>query len=202
VKRVSPNFRVNIKWLWLVLLIALVLVAWQLSSLVQVDAFKVHARVKDTPPGYAHATAHRGRPPPGLVRIADDGGDILYINTDIDFGTVFPGEEVTGHFTVHLKEGYDQVTYSVNMTLKNAAGVTEMREFLVTQRHYGTGDTDSETGNDIADGTIGDWDAEGTLDRDAGDTFDEWWVTFYVPDGLGEYGAEILIIPEPKTTVD
>ena len=203
----SPNFRVNIKWLWLVLLIALVLVAWQLSSLVQVDAFKVHAQVKDTPPGYAKATANRGSPPPGMVKIAG-GQNFLYINTDIDFGTVFPGEVVSGSFTVNLIVDDDvdyTITLSENATCASDPDCNDIRPYILVQKIQTAGDMDDDP--DHAHGVfvppdyLEDYEAEGDL-TDETDEFDIWTVTFYVPDVLGEYQAIIVIVPEEEITVD
>ncbi len=131
-----------------------------------------------------------------LVQIGDKS-NLIYVNTDIIFGTVFPGENVTGYFIVHLEAGTDNVTYT--LVLSENTTSNDMRPYLLVKRHKGVGDTDSEPGgNEEADGTKNDYDAEGTLDRNAdpADTFDEWWVSFYVPYVLGDYVADIAIEPE------
>lgn len=176
-------------------MLLLLAAAWQLSSLVQVSAFKVKAEVKD-PAGIGKVILKKGSPPPGKVKIGGNK-NIIYINTDIDYGDVFPGEEVTGHFTVYLLEEVESVIYTIEMT-DSPSG---MRANLVTARPYGIGDDERNEPDDIADGLSGDWNASGYLNRADGDTFDEWWVTFRVPDVLGDFDAQILVIPKELTNV-
>ncbi len=135
----------------------------------------------------------------GHSSIVKVGGkkNVIYINSDIDYGDVFPGEEVTGHFTVYLQENVPDVYYTVNMTASDSG----MSNYLVTQRHYGVGDDEHNEPDDVANGLNGDFKAEGYLNSHDGDIYDEWWVTFYVPDMTGDYNTQILVSPLDKTNV-
>ena len=86
------------------------------------------------------------------------------------------------------------------MTEKNTVndgeeGILDMRPYLTV---YKDDELDGEL-DEIADGPGNDYEADGSLDKydDPVDTSDKWWVTFDVPDELGNYGAKIWIeIPE------
>ncbi len=155
-----------------------------------------------TPPGIEKVIRKTGVPPPGLISPKGSRPAVLTINTDIDFGTAFPGETQQGEFIVYLA-GVDEdewedeweeetsVTYSI--TLSNPDFV-DMRPYVIVERD--TGESDNEP-DGIADGTNGDYAANGTLDasESSEDESDRWLVTFYVPDSIteGDYGLQILI---------
>ncbi len=132
----------------------------------------------------------------GIVNIGGQGNRV-YINTDIDYGTVFPGESFTGHFIIYLTgvdeddwEGgpYSELIYTI--TLLEKSPYEDMRPYLTVEKAT---EGDSET-DWIADGPNDDYDAEGNLS--GSDTSDKWWVTFTVPDDpdeFGEYQADILV---------
>ena len=125
---------------------------------------------------------------------------VLTINTDIDFGTVFPEETVQGHFIVYLTGTgnstdnetwthgpYDAITYNVTMTT-NVTPYKDLRPYLVVQRD--PAELDIEPDN-TANGTSNDYSAQGSLN--ATDTGDKWFVTLKVPDDLGDYWIKILV---------
>ena len=143
-----------------------------------------------------------GAPPPSLVNLESNRPTVLTINTDIDFGTVFPEETVQGHFIVYLTgtgnatdnetwtDNFTVVTYNVTMLLK--ASYEDMRPYMIVQRD--PAEIDVEPDN-TANGTAADYSAQGHLDANATppDTGDKWFVTFDVPDDTGDYWIEIMI---------
>jgi len=161
-------------------------------------------------PGKGNSQSQTGFIPPGLSNIRGGGGGaaapagagssegssgpLLTINTNIDFGTVFPGETVTGNFTIYLT-GVDNTPWvdgpytSYNVTMLAKMGYQDMKSSMKVQRDPNEA---PETEPDpIADGPIGDYTAQGTLDSN--DISDTWIVRLEVPDGLGDYWIEILI---------
>jgi hypothetical protein len=147
-----------------------------------------------------------GAPPPSPVNLETNGPTILTINTDIDFGTVFPEEIVQGHFIVYLTgtgnatdnetwtNTFTAVTYNVTMT-DNVSPYKDLRPYLIVQRAPGEADDEP---NDTANGTASDYFAQGSLNITASDTSDEWIVTLEVPDDLGDYWIGIEIkVPDP-----
>lgn len=147
-------------------------------------------------------TGGGGAPPPSPINLESNRPTILTINTDIDFGTVFPEETVQGHFIVYLtgtgnatdNETWDTgpftaVTYNVTMT-DNVSPYKDMRPYLIVQRD--PGELDSEP-DDTANGTDNDYFAIGSLNVTDNDTFDKWFVTLEVPDDTGDYWIKILI---------
>ncbi len=134
-----------------------------------------------------------GSPPPEKI-LTVGPGNIIWINTDITYGVVFPGEILTDYFTVHLV-GTTSATYTVNMTL---AGDMDMRPYLLVMRDPAE-DPEGEP-DSTANGTISDYWANGSLTYSS-DNSDKWLVTFYVPDVVGIYQANIEIVPTDNTTV-
>ncbi len=116
-----------------------------------------------------------------IVEIGGNQGQVLYINTDIDYGTVFLGESLTDYFTVYLTGEETSLDYSIELTWTAGNG-KDMRPYLTVWKAT---EGDSET-DWIADGPNGDYDAAGTLS--GSDTSDKWWVTFDVPNELGDVG--------------
>jgi hypothetical protein len=219
-----------LRFLWLLLVMALVVGVWQLSSLLRINTFDVRATVQAPQPGITQVVAEDGGSTNGTAPLTDNAGfgnipqgigiadatlprnggssapmlvqsggqgNLIYINTPIDYGTVFPGEELTGFFTVHLNVD-ENVTYTVNITANTTGGYLDMRPYLVVQKDPGEGEDEPDA---TANGTSGDWYASGNL-TDVTDESDKWWVTFYVPIELGDYQADIYVVPKDKTTVD
>jgi hypothetical protein len=155
---------------------------------------------KEQPPAAAPPAGGGGGggAPSGMKLNVDQEPTILTINTDIDFGTVFPGEVRQGHFIVYLTgtdgepwpEEFTQVTYNVTLLAPPDAAYKDMRPYLLVQRNPAESDTEPVS---TANGTAGDYFAFGHLDADAGDTGDEWLVTLYTPDEAGDYWIEIEI---------
>ncbi len=245
----------TLRFLWLLLVVALVVGVWQLSSLLHISTFDVRATVQapqtgitqvvaedggssvstvnktgstsgtapltgnagsgnvpqDTAPADTTPPDNGGSPPPAMVQIVGGGGGgggggekgtLIYINTPIDYGTVFPGEEIIDYFTVHL-DASENVTYTVNITANITGGYLDMRPYLMVEKIPGVSDTDTEPDPTagIADGINLDYIATGNL-TPTSDIWDKWRVTFYVPILLGDYQADIYVEPEAKTTVN
>lgn len=187
------------------LAVGLGLLGYQLSTATAVHAFNVNASVKRDMVQSGQVVAKRSDPPPAMVKIVNKKdnkkGNLLYINTDIDYGNVFPGESPTGHFIVYLAEGvdkkgwqqgpYSRVQYSV--TVKNAAGKKVMKSYLLVRRD--PAETDTNDPDPVADGRLLDFGAIGVVDTN--DISDKWLVTFYVPEiaegSVFDYGAQIEI---------
>jgi len=191
------------KLLALILSVALVALVFQLFNTYGVHASKVKTEIKATPPGIAKIIDRTGRPPAGMINTQSNRPTALTINTDIDFGTVFPGETHQGHFIVYLtgtgntsdnetwtSGPFDSVTYNVTMVAKSPYG--DLRPHLIVQRDPGESDTEPDN---TANGTASDYSAQGHLDANATppDTGDKWFVTLEVPDDLDDYWIEILI---------
>ena len=143
-----------------------------------------------------------GAPPPSPVSLESNRPTVLTINTDIDFGTVFPEEILQGHFIVYLTgtgnatdnetwtNPFTAVTYNVTMLGKSP--YKDIRPYLIVQRDPAESDIEPDN---TANGTAADYIAQGHLDINAAtpDTSDEWIVTLEVPDDLGDYWIEIMI---------
>ncbi|MEE8471783.1 MAG: hypothetical protein V3S82_01305 [Dehalococcoidia bacterium] len=170
------------------------------SLLLATQALKVTARVTDMPPGIMGVAEKRGSPPPGIVRITGGGDSVLYVNTDIDFGTIFPGETgLRGKFTVFITgvpgsgppwtdpETPTAIAYSVAL---NGAGT--LSPFIRVVKDPAEADTETDPLIDPP----GDFTAGGSLDDTASppDTSDVWWVILDEPvEDLGDYAAEITV---------
>jgi len=144
-----------------------------------------------------------GAPPPSPVSLESNRPTVLTINTDIDFGTVFPEEILQGHFIVYLTgtgnatdnetwtNPFTAVTYNVTMVEhQNTNDYKDVRPYLVVQRDPAESDTEWD---DTANGTAADYFAQGSLNATDNDTGDKWFVTLEVPDDLGDYWIEIMI---------
>ena len=188
----------GIKFLWIVLVIALVVGAWALSSLFQNDAFNVRATVKGSPTGTVQTivggsgpesseykdpetgSGSSGGSPPMIVELGGNQGQVLYINTDIDYGTVFPGESLTDYFTVYLTTE-TSLDYSIELTWIPGNSDKDMRPHLTVWKDPSESEVEP---NNIADGPAGDYTAEGTLS--GSDISDKWLVRFDVPGESGD----------------
>ena len=144
-----------------------------------------------------------GAPPPSPVSLESNRPTVLTINTDIDFGTVFPEEILQGHFIVYLTgtgnatdnetwtNPFTAVTYNVTMVEhQNTNDYKDVRPYLVVQRDPAESDTEWD---DTANGTAADYFAQGSLNATDNDTGDKWFVTLEVPDDRGDYWIEIMI---------
>jgi hypothetical protein len=141
-----------------------------------------------------------GAPPPSSVTLESNRPTVLTINTDIDFGTVFPEEILQGHFIVYLTgtgnatdnetwtNPFTAVTYNVTMLAKSP--YKDMRPNLVVQRDPGESDIEPDN---TANGTSSDYSAQGSLNVTDNDTGDKWFVTLEVPDDTGDYWIEIMV---------
>ena len=164
-------------WAKLLGLGAVLLVVGLLGSslLLATQALNVTARVREMPPGIKKVMEKRGSLPPGIVHIKGKGGSVLYVNTDIDFGTIFRGETgLKGKFTVVL----------------NGAG--SLSPFIRVEKDAAEADTETDPLIDPP----GDFTAGGSLDENASppDTSDVWWVILDEPvEDLGDYAAEITV---------
>ena len=188
------------------LLLSAVLVGlvFQLFNTYSVHALKVRTEIKATPPGIAKIIDKKGRPPRGLINPHSNRPSILTINTDIDFGTVFPEETVQGHFIVYLtgtgnatdnetwtSGPFTDVTYNVTMVEhQNTNSYKDLRPYLIVQRDPAESDIEPDN---TANGTSNDYSAQGSLNVTDNDIGDKWFVTLKVPDDLGDYWIEILV---------
>ena len=195
---------VGFKLVALLLAVGIVALVFQLSSAFRVHALNVKTEIKSTPPGIAKIIDRTGRPPAGLINPQSNRPTALIINTDVDFGTVFPGETVKGKFIVYLDKvtntssntswntTYTWITYNVTLLEELDYTCEDIRPYLIVERD--TVESDNET-DPLADGTNNDYFARGSLNFTDNDTFDKWFVTFNVTDNisLNDYGAEVLI---------
>jgi hypothetical protein len=146
--------------------------------------------------------------------------DGLEINTDIDFGIVFPQQIRTDHFKVCLSKTWcgccsqTKMDYKIVLELKplecggwgchQTEYYPDLRPYLLVERDP------AETGEPAEpDGTAGglaspdDYIARGHLDARAGDKCDTWLVTMKVPIYRGDYNPETdPISPEEVLVVD
>lgn len=189
--------RAGFKLVALLLSVALVALVFQLFNTYSVHALKVRTEIKATPPGIAKIIDRTGRPPAGMINTRSNRPTVLTINTDIDFGTVFPEEILQGHFIVSLTGAdgtswngtYTETTYNVTMTT-NVTPYKDLRPYLVVQRDPAESDTEPDN---TANGTTHDYFAQGSLNVTDNDTGDKWFVTLEVPDDTGDYWIEIMI---------
>lgn len=187
---------VGSKLVALLLSVVLVALVFQLFNTYTVHALKVRTEIKATPPGIAKIIDQTGQPPAGMINTRSNRPTTLTINTDIDFGTTFPGETHQGHFIVSLTGAdgtswngtYTETTYDVTMLLK--ASYEDMRPYLIVQRDPAESDIEPDN---TANGTAGDYFAQGSLNTT--DISDKWFVTFYATDDipLDDYWIEIMI---------
>jgi len=124
-----------------------------------------------------------GGAPAGAGSSGGSSGPALIINTEIDFGMVFPGENVTGNFTVYLAtfNNYTWAAYSLNTTIgyPSTENMTPYLTVLLDSDEVDAGETDNVT--------------YATVNQT--DLSDKWWVTFLAPDAptTGDYSANITI---------
>jgi hypothetical protein len=141
-----------------------------------------------------------------IVISALNTGDPINFVQDIEFGVVLPGEDYPDDFEICIKDpaAGDHVHYTLILNLKGS--LVDMRPFLVAQAD-GLTEVDS-----VADGTVGDYQAEGDLDA-PDDVCDAWQVTLTAPHCEGAHnpftdpqGSDAIITcdvdkptPDPQT---
>ena len=175
------------------LIVAIVTVALvvQLSTVFKVHALNTHAEIKADPPGIARIIDRDGRPPRGQVNLKSNRPTALTINTDIDFGTVFPGESDQGEFIVYLNvdghPAYTRVEY--HLVLATPGGSQDMTPYLTVVRDPAETDTDTV--------------ASASLDSTSApsDISDRWLVTLALPDDPppGNYWTTITVVVDATT---
>jgi hypothetical protein len=142
-----------------------------------------------------------------------DPPDGLEINTDIDFGIVFPQQIRTDHFKVCLSKtwcggGQAKTDYKIVLERKplecrgrgchQTEYYPDLRPYLLVQRDPAENHEPAEP-----DGTAGglagpdDYIARGHLDDRTGDKCDTWLVTMKVPVFRGDYNRETDPIEDP-----
>ncbi len=140
-----------------------------------------------------------GTPAVAIVNNSN-GLDLITVTPGIlDFGYCFPGEVVTLTFTVAMNtEVYGTVNYTIEMVEPDGGfgSAYDIRPYLVVQKDTTEGESETD---DIADGRISDYNAEGTIVDTDGlineDEVDMWVVKFYVPYTTGNYWAWIRVEP-------
>ncbi len=130
-----------------------------------------------------------------LVQIGGQG-DLLYINTDIDYGTVFPGESgLQGEFIVYLSDSewngtYNQVSYRI--FLRTVGSYLDLRPYLSLVRDPTETPKSGEPGDTTAAASLDNTPPESPYTE--ADIYDRWVVTLNnVPETIGEYQAEIVV---------
>ena len=139
----------------------------------------------NTEPGITTILKWFGLQSPGLTAKVSDP-NALRINTDIEFGTAFPGQTHQGEFTVLLNDidggGLSRVEY--HLTPSGVNGYLDLTPYLTVVRD--PAETDTESDNVASAG----------LDSSLGDTSDRWLVTLSLPKNvvLGDYWTMITVM--------
>ncbi len=149
-----------------------------------------------TPPVINSGGGSGGGGTPTLTIINDS---ILKIEQYTDFGYVFPGQVVTGYFIVSFKDtSYDNTSYKITLS-DNLTADYSMKAFIKIEKATEGIETERDEiacGEEVPLGCSGEYIARGDLSTT--DTEDKWWVTFYVPDTLGYYLADVYLeSPDP-----
>ena len=153
-----------------------------------VQALKVRTEIKSMPPGIAKIIDIGGKPPKGLLNTTGSRPTALTINTDIEFGNVFPGETQTGEFKVMLTDpelggAYTRVEY--HLILGTPTGYLNISPYLTIVRDPAETDVDPDTVS------------AASLDssQNPSDTQDRWLVTLTLPDDppSGDYWMTITV---------
>jgi hypothetical protein len=177
----------------LIVAIATAALIVQLSTVFTVHALNTHAEIKADPPGIARIVARDGRPPRGQLNLNGNRPTALTINTDVEFGTVFPGETDQGEFIVHLNDSeigpgpFTRVEY--HLVLATAAGFEDMAPYLTVLRDPAETDSEADTV------------ASASLDSTLSDVSDRWLVTLTLPDDPppGDYWTTITVEVDSTT---
>jgi hypothetical protein len=126
---------------------------------------------------------------PNTTQVIDD--QITVSSDVVDFGTAFPGERLTGNFTVLLVGTATQLSYDI--TLESNPSFEDIRPYLTVQKDPAEPDREPDR---IASGPTGDYHASGNLSST--DTSDRWLVVIDVPSDLvpaggKDYGASFRV---------
>ncbi len=183
----------DIRLAGIIVTIVTVALVIQLSTVFKVHALNTHAEVKADPPGIARIIDRDGRPPRGQVNPNSNRRTALTINTDIEFGTVFPGEAVEGEFIVYLNDSeigpgpFTRVEY--HLVLATAAGFEDMAPYLTVVRDPAETDSEADTA------------AAASVDSTLSDVGDRWLVTLTLPDDppSGDYWTTITVEVDATT---
>lgn len=141
-----------------------------------------------------------GAPPPGLVEPKGNRPTTLIINTDIEFGTVFPGETHQGEFTINLSDTeFDDdspIRVEYHLILSAPSGYEDLTPYLTVWRD--TAETDLESDNV----TYADGGSQLDSSQTPSDTSDRWLVKLILPDDptTGDYWTKITVwvdYPQP-----
>lgn len=137
----------------------------------------------DPPPGIGKIITESGAPPAGLVRPKGNRPTILTINTDIEFGTVFPGETQQGEFIIYITDAQDSpATVLYHLILSTPGATQDLSPYLNIVR-------DSAETGEAPDTPV----SASLTDQD--DISDRWLVTLTLPDDPpeGDYGITITV---------
>ncbi len=138
---------------------------------------------------------------------------ILELNTDIDFGTVYPGQVLTDHFRLYLSEFFiaalgQTVEYTISVTDVPCPAGDVNPDCPTGQFFEDIGDymeivrdsTETDTAKDNTTGAVLD-SKDGAAGPD-GDVSDTWIVTFSAPDFAGcmqkEGGESFGVLPDSE----
>ena len=138
--------------------------------------------INPLPPGIENQITGRkggGGAPPGLLGSKGNQPTTLTINTDIDFGMVFPGETQQGEFTIYITDATGSPTVvSYHLILVTPPG----KDYMTVERDPAESDASSDN---VTSASL----------TDPGDTSDRWLVTFSLPDDpiSGNYTSSITI---------
>jgi hypothetical protein len=157
-----------------------------LARAISVDAFNVRTEIKAIPSGIAKVIDNKGKPPGGFHMNVSNKPTALTINTDIEYGTVFPGESHQGEFKVMLTDPelggqYTRVEY--HLILASEGGYLDLTPYLTVERDPAEEDTESDNVT------------YASVDSSDDDNSDRWLVTFDVPDDItnGDYWTTITV---------
>jgi len=154
-------------------------------GVLNVSASSVDTNTEPVPAGIAKLLNWLGLEPRGLTANVSDP-TALRINTDIEFGTVYPGDTHQGEFTVLLSdidsEGFNRVEY--HLSLSGVSGYLDLTPYLTLVRHPAETDTESDNVTSAS------------VDASLDDTSDRWLVTLSLPKNveLGDYRTIITVM--------
>lgn len=155
-----------------------------------VHALKVRAEIKSMPVGIAKIIDIGGKPPKGLFNPKGSRPTALTINTDIEFGNVFPGETQQGEFIVYLGDPqsggigqYTRVEYHLIVVGKPLN--LDLSPYLTIIRDPAENDVDPDT---VSAASV-------DSSQNPSDTMDRWLVTLTLPDDppKGDYWTTITV---------
>lgn len=191
---------------WSLAAVAVVALFLVVNSL-GVHALKVRTEIKSMPAGIAKIIDIGGKPPKGLLNPKGSRLTALTINTDIEFGNVFPGETQQGEFIVYLNTAekpehpgpYTRVEY--HLILGTQPGNLDLSPYLTIVRTDAVEDVDPDYPYPLPPPPYPPYTppdtnlARASLDSNLGDTEDRWLVTLTLPDDppSGDYWMTITV---------